>query len=155
MSFAHLHVHTEYSILDGLSNIKALVKRAKELEMPALAITDHGTMYGAVDFYHSAKEVDIKPIIGVEGYLAARGMKDRDPQQDKRSSHLLLLAETQTGYKNLLKIALAHAQQELEKNSTLSSSLKKLLKLPIEPHTIDCFDISQTKVKFYVPIFLY
>ena len=107
MSFAHLHVHTEYSILDGLSNIKALVKRAKELEMPALAITDHGTMYGVVDFFHAAKEVDIKPIIGVEGYLAARGMEDRDPQQDKRSSHLLLLAETQTGYKNLLKIATA------------------------------------------------
>jgi len=107
MSFAHLHVHTEYSILDGLSNIKALVKRAKELEMPALAITDHGTMYGVVDFYHAAKEVEIKPIIGVESYLAARGMKDRDPQQDKRSSHLLLLAETQMGYKNLLKIATA------------------------------------------------
>ncbi|MEE8357769.1 MAG: DNA polymerase III subunit alpha [Anaerolineales bacterium] len=107
MSFAHLHVHTEYSILDGLSNIKALVKRAKELEMPALAITDHGTMYGVVDFYHTAKESDIKPIIGVEGYLAARGMEDRDPQQDKRSSHLLLLAETQTGYKNLLRIATA------------------------------------------------
>lgn len=107
MSFAHLHVHTEYSILDGFSNIKALVKRAKELDMPALAITDHGTMYGVVNFYHAAKEVDLKPIIGVEGYLAARGMKDRDPQQDKRSSHLLLLAENQTGYKNLLKIATA------------------------------------------------
>jgi len=107
MSFAHLHVHTEYSILDGFSNIKALVKRAKELDMPALAITDHGTMYGVVDFYHAAKEVDLKPIIGLEGYLAARGMKDRDPQKDKRSSHLLLLAENQTGYKNLLKIATA------------------------------------------------
>jgi DNA polymerase-3 subunit alpha len=107
MSFAHLHVHTEYSILDGFSNIQSLVKRAKELDMPALAITDHGTMYGVVDFYHAAKEVGIKPIIGVEGYLAARGMKDRDPQYDKRSSHLLLLAENQTGYKNLLRIASA------------------------------------------------
>ena len=107
MSFAHLHVHTEYSILDGFSNIKALVQRAKDLGMPALAITDHGTMHGVVDFYHAAKEVDIKPIIGVEGYLAARGMKDRVPQYDKRSSHLLLLAENQTGYKNLLKIATA------------------------------------------------
>jgi len=107
MAFAHLHVHTEYSILDGLSNINALVKRAKELDMPALAITDHGTMYGVVDFYHAAKKVNLKPIIGVEGYLAARGMKDRDPQYDKRSSHLLLLAENQTGYKNLLKIATA------------------------------------------------
>ena len=107
MSFAHLHVHTEYSILDGFSNIKALVQRAKDLGMPALAITDHGTMHGVVNFYHAAKEVDLKPIIGVEGYLAARGMKDRVPQYDKRSSHLLLLAENQTGYKNLLKIATA------------------------------------------------
>ncbi len=75
--------------------------------MPALAITDHGTMFGVVDFYHAALEVGIKPIIGVEGYLAARGMNDREPQLDKRSSHLLLLAENQTGYKNLLKIASA------------------------------------------------
>jgi DNA polymerase-3 subunit alpha len=107
MSFAHLHVHTEYSILDGFSNIKKLVQRAKEMEMPALAITDHGTMFGVVDFYHAAKDVGIKPIIGVEGYMAARGMRDRDPQFDKRSSHLLLLAENQTGYKNLLKITSA------------------------------------------------
>jgi DNA polymerase-3 subunit alpha len=107
MSFAHLHVHTEYSILDGFSNIKGLVQRAKDLDMPAIAITDHGTMFGAVDFYYKAKEVGIKPIIGVEGYMAARGMSDRDPQFDKRSSHLLLLAENQAGYKNLLKIASA------------------------------------------------
>jgi len=107
MSFAHLHVHTEYSILDGFSNIKNLVKRAAELEMPALAITDHGTMFGVVDFYHAAKDVGVKPIIGVEGYMAARGMKDRVPQFDKRSSHLLLLAENQIGYQNLLKITSA------------------------------------------------
>ena len=111
MSFAHLHVHTEYSILDGFSNIKALVQKAKDLDMPALAITDHGTMFGAVDFYHAAIDAGIKPIIGLEGYMAARGMKDRDPKLDKRSSHLLLLAENQTGYKNLLKIASA-AQME-------------------------------------------
>ncbi len=107
MSFAHLHVHTEYSILDGFSNIKGLVQRAKDLDMPAIAITDHGNMFGAVDFYHAAKEVGVKPIIGFEGYMAARGMKDRIPQFDKRSSHLLLLAENQVGYKNLLKIASA------------------------------------------------
>lgn len=100
MSFAHLHVHTEYSILDGFSNINRLVQRAVELEMPALAITDHGTMYGVVDFYHAAKKAGVKPIIGVEGYLAPRGMEDRDPRKDKRTSHLLLLAENQTGYKN-------------------------------------------------------
>ena len=107
MSFAHLHVHTEYSLLDGFSNINKLVQRAKDLEMPALAITDHGTMFGVVDFYHAAKDIGVKPIIGVEGYMAARGMKDRDPQFDKRSSHLLLLAESQTGYQNLLKISSA------------------------------------------------
>ena len=107
MSFAHLHVHTEYSILDGFSNIKKLVQRAKELEMPALAITDHGTMFGVVDFYHAARDAGIKPIIGLEGYMAARDMTDRNPQYDKRSSHLLLLAENQNGYKNLLKIASA------------------------------------------------
>jgi DNA polymerase III subunit alpha len=107
MSFVHLHVHSEYSLLDGFSNIKKLVRRARELEMPALALTDHGTMFGVIDFYNAAKQAGIKPIIGVEAYLSARGMKDRDAQQDKRSSHLLLLAENETGYRNLLKIASA------------------------------------------------
>ena len=107
MSFVHLHVHSEYSLLDGFSNIQKLVKRAKELGMPALALTDHGTMFGVIDFYRAATKAGIKPIIGVEAYLAARGMQDRDPQLDKTSSHLLLLAENETGYRNLLKIASA------------------------------------------------
>ena len=107
MSFAHLHVHTEYSMLDGFSNIKKLVKRAKEMEMPALAITDHGTMFGVIEFYHAAKEAGIKPIIGLEAYLSARSMKEHDPKEDRRSSHLLLLAQNETGYKNLLQIASA------------------------------------------------
>src|SRR5512139_3775929 len=107
MSFAHLHVHTEYSMLDGFSNIKKLVKRVQELEMPAVAITDHGTMFGVIDFYKAAKEAGIKPIIGVEAYMAARGMKDRDSKLDRSSYHLLLLAENETGYKNLLKISSA------------------------------------------------
>ncbi|MFN2152913.1 MAG: DNA polymerase III subunit alpha, partial [Anaerolineales bacterium] len=107
MSFVHLHTHTEYSLLDGFSNIKKLVQRAAELEMPALAITDHGTMFGVIDFYNAAKNAGIKPIIGVETYMAARRMTDRDSQFDKKSSHLLLLAENQTGYQNLLKIASA------------------------------------------------
>lgn len=111
MTFSHLHVHTEYSILDGFSNIDALVQRAKELGMPGLAITDHGTMFGVADFYQAAKNAGIKPIIGVEAYMAARRMTDRDSKKDKRSSHLLLLAENQAGYKNLLKIASA-AQME-------------------------------------------
>jgi DNA polymerase-3 subunit alpha len=107
MSFVHLHVHTEYSLLAGFSNIKKLVKRAVELEMPALAITDHGTMFGVIDFYNAATKAGVKPIIGVEAYMAARTMKDRDSQLDRKASHLLLLAENQTGYKNLLKISSA------------------------------------------------
>src|SRR5687767_1127262 len=107
MSFAHLHVHTEYSMLDGFSNIKKLVKRVKELNMPAVAITDHGTMFGVIDFYKAATGEGIKPIIGVEAYLAARTMQDRDSKLDRSSSHLLLLAENETGYKNLLKISSA------------------------------------------------
>jgi DNA polymerase-3 subunit alpha len=107
MSFVHLHVHSEYSLLDGFSKIKKLVKRAQEMGMPAVALTDHGTMFGVIDFYNAASAVGIKPIIGIEGYLAARTMKERDPQEDKKSSHLLLLAENETGYKNLLKIASA------------------------------------------------
>ncbi len=107
MSFVHLHTHTVYSLLDGFSNIKQLVKRAKEMEMPALAITDHGTMFGVLEFYNQAKEAGVKPIIGIETYMAARGMTDRDSKLDKKSSHLLLLAENETGYNNLLKIASA------------------------------------------------
>ena len=107
MSFVHLHVHSEYSLLDGFSNIKKLVQRAKEMNMPALALTDHGTMFGVIDFYRAANSVGIKPIIGVESYLAARTMREHDSQLDKRSTHLLLLAENQTGYMNLLQIASA------------------------------------------------
>ena len=107
MSFVHLHTHTVYSLLDGFSNVKKLVKRAKEMDMPALAITDHGTMFGVIEFYNAAREVGIKPIIGVETYMAARRMQDRDSKLDKKSSHLLLLAENEVGYKNLLKITSA------------------------------------------------
>ncbi|PWH12406.1 MAG: DNA polymerase III subunit alpha [Anaerolineae bacterium] len=111
MSFVHLHTHTVYSLLDGFSNIKKLVKRAKELEMPALAITDHGTMFGVVEFYNAARDAGIKPIIGVETYMAARRMHDRDPKLDKKSTHLLLLAENEIGYRNLLKLV-SKAQME-------------------------------------------
>jgi DNA polymerase-3 subunit alpha len=107
MSFVHLHVHSEYSLLDGFSNIPKMVQRAKEMGMPALALTDHGTMFGVMEFYNAAKKADIKPIFGVEAYLSARGMRDRDAQLDKKSSHLLLLAENETGYRNLLQLASA------------------------------------------------
>jgi DNA polymerase-3 subunit alpha len=107
MPFTHLHVHTHYSLLDGFSNIKKLVKRAKELGMSSLAITDHGTMFGVIEFYRAAKAAGIKPIIGLEAYISPRGMADKDAQLDKRANHLILLAENDTGYKNLLQIASA------------------------------------------------
>ncbi len=103
--FVHLHVHSEYSLLDGLSRIDHLVTRAKELNQPAIALTDHGAMYGTIPFYRAAKKAGIKPIIGVETYMAARRMQDKDSQLDRERFHLLLLAQNQTGYLNLLKIA--------------------------------------------------
>src|SRR3990170_2951049 len=107
MSFVHLHVHSEYSMLDGLSRLPDLVARARELGMPALALTDHGAMFGVIDFYREAKAAGVKPIIGMEAYLAPRRMTDRDPQVDHRAFHLLLLAENDEGYQNLIQIATA------------------------------------------------
>lgn len=104
MSFTHLHVHTEYSLLDGMSRISELPQYAKELGMDALAITDHGVMFGVVDFYKSCKKAGIKPIIGCEVYTAARTQHDKTPDRDRSSGHLILLAENQKGYKNLVKI---------------------------------------------------
>ncbi len=101
--FTHLHVHTEYSLLDGMCRISQLVLRAKELGMEALAITDHGTMYGAIQFYSAAREAGIKPIIGCEVYLAPNSRSGRDPG-DKNYSHLILLAKNQTGYRNLIQL---------------------------------------------------
>lgn len=106
-SFAHLHCHSEYSLLDGLSRINELVQRAVELNQPAIALTDHGAMYGTMPFYRACKSAGVKPIIGIETYLAARTMADRDPQLDKNRFHMLLLAQNQTGYLNLLEIATA------------------------------------------------
>jgi DNA polymerase-3 subunit alpha len=105
MSFVHLHVHTEYSLLDGFSNIHKLVESTHQMGMPAIAITDHGTMFGVIEFYNAATQVGVKPIIGLETYVAARSIKEHDPQEDKKSTHLLLLAENEAGYRNLLQIA--------------------------------------------------
>lgn len=104
MSFVHLHVHTEYSLLDGFSKINKLMDRVKEMNMPAVAITDHGTMFGVVEFYKAAKAKGVKPIIGVEAYLARKKLTDKTAN-DKGSSHLLLLAENQQGYQNLLQLS--------------------------------------------------
>ncbi|CEQ01382.1 DNA polymerase III subunit alpha [Paraclostridium sordellii] len=102
--FVHLHVHTEYSLLDGFSRVKNLVARAKELNMSAVAITDHGCMFGAIDFFKVAKAEGIKPIIGCEVYTAPRSMRDKDPNYDKSHGHLILLAKDMQGYQNLIKL---------------------------------------------------
>lgn len=105
MKFTHLHVHTEYSLLDGSSKIKEITARAKELGMDSLAITDHGVMYGVIDFYKAAKEVGIKPILGCEVYVAPGSRFDKQPgESEERYYHLVLLAENNTGYGNLMKI---------------------------------------------------
>lgn len=104
MAFTHLHVHTEYSLLDGAARIKELVASAKELGMDSLAITDHGVMFGVVDFWRECKKQGIRPIIGCEIYTAARTRHDKDPVKDKRQAHLVLLAKNNTGYHNLVKI---------------------------------------------------
>ena len=105
MAFTHLHVHTEYSLLDGSCKIKELAARAKELGMDSMAVTDHGVMYGVIDFYRAAKEVGIKPIIGCEVYVAPGSRFDRETSNgEDRYYHLVLLAENDTGYHNLMKI---------------------------------------------------
>ena len=105
MAFTHLHVHTEFSLLDGLSRIKELVARAKELGMDSLAITDHGVMYGVIDFYRACKAEGIRPILGCEVYTAPGSRFDKEGTvSDERYHHLVLLAENKVGYSNLMKI---------------------------------------------------
>lgn len=104
MSFVHLHVHSEYSLLDGACRIKELAKRAKEMGQTALAITDHGVMYGAVDFYRACKKEGIKPIIGCEVYVAPRTRFDKVAAYDKEYYHMVLLCENNIGYQNLIKL---------------------------------------------------
>ncbi|MBQ7477899.1 MAG: PHP domain-containing protein, partial [Selenomonadaceae bacterium] len=102
--FVHLHVHTEYSLLDGASRIKDLIGAVKKLGMDAIAITDHGNMYGVIDFYKEAKKQGVKPIIGCEVYLAPGDRKVRMEVNGVRYYHLILLAENETGYRNLSKL---------------------------------------------------
>ena len=103
--FVHLHVHTEYSLLDGAIRIGDLLRRAREYNMPAVAITDHGTMYGVMDFFLQAKKTGIKPLIGCECYVAPRTLHDRTPSDHKGMNHLVLLAESMEGYRNLCQLA--------------------------------------------------
>ena len=101
MSFVHLHVHSEYSLLDGACRIGGMMDRVKEIGQTAIAITDHGVMYGCIDFYKAAKDAGVKPIIGCEVYVARRGMEDRVHGIDNDPYHLVLLCENMKGYQNL------------------------------------------------------
>lgn len=103
--YVHLHNHTHHSLLDGLTKIPALMGRVKDLGMEAIAITDHGTMSGVIDFYKNALSSGVKPVLGMEAYVAARSRHDRDPQKDKARYHLIILAMNNTGYQNLMKLS--------------------------------------------------
>lgn len=104
LRFTHLHVHSHYSLLDGLAKIDDLIKRTKDLGMDSLAITDHGNLYGAVEFYKKAKKAGIKPILGVEAYIAPNGRHNKRNRLDDKFCHLVLLAENNTGWKNLIQL---------------------------------------------------
>src|ERR1700746_924660 len=108
-SFVHLHLHTEYSLLDGAIRMKELMRKAAEYKMPAVAITDHGNLFGAIEFYQEALRAGIKPIIGCEAYIAARSHRDRTSSMRDSAYHFTLLAENEEGYRNLVKlISTAH-----------------------------------------------
>lgn len=107
--FTHLHVHSHYSLLDGLPKIDGLLDYVKDLGMDSVALTDHGVMYGAVEFYKKARAKKIKPIIGCEVYVAFEKLADKRPNIDAQRNHLILLAKNELGYKNLVKlVSIAH-----------------------------------------------
>src|SRR5213594_459371 len=104
-SFVHLHLHTEYSLLDGSIRMKELMKKAAELKMPAVAMTDHGNLFGAIEFYQEAEKAGVKPIIGCEVYMAPGSLKERQASSARDAAfHFTLLAKDETGYRNLVKL---------------------------------------------------
>ena len=103
--YVHLHNHTQYSLLDGVTKIPKLIEFIKEDGMQAVAMTDHGTLSGAIEFYKTAEAAGIKPLIGIETYMAARKHTDKDPQKDKARHHLILIAMNNTGYQNLMRLS--------------------------------------------------
>ena len=126
MSFAHLHVHTEYSLLDGACRIRDLPKLVKSMGQTACAITDHGVMYGAVDFYRACKAEGVKPIIGCEVYVAPRTRFDKQHEFDSEARHLVLLCENEEGYRNLsYLVSMAHVSScKITASATRPSSTR-------------------------------
>ena len=111
MSFVHLHTHSEYSLLDGASRISEMVRHAVETGMPAIALTDHGVLYGAVDLYLQSKAAGINPVIGQEAYVATRSRHQKEGRADRDPYHLILLVKNLAGYRNLIKLSsLAHLE---------------------------------------------
>ena len=109
--FVHLHNHSHYSLLDGLQKIPEMVDKVAEYGMTAVALTDHGTLSGTIEFYKTCQAKKIKPIIGIEAYVAARQHTDRDPEKDRERYHLVLLAADNTGYANLMQLStIAHLE---------------------------------------------
>jgi DNA polymerase-3 subunit alpha len=109
--FVHLHLHTDFSLLDGLGKIDAYMRRANEFGMGAVALTDHGALYGAINFYQAAEQAGVKPIVGVEAYIAPHGMRAKRGREDAENYHLVLLAKNEAGYRNLIKLtSLAHTE---------------------------------------------
>lgn len=126
MNFVHLHNHSHYSLLDGLPKIDAMVRRARELGMPAVALTDHGVLYGIVEFYQKARQAGVKPILGIEAYLARNSLLDKQAKVDDRPFHLILLAKNTAGYKNLIKLStLSHLKGFYYKPRIDLAALKK------------------------------
>jgi DNA polymerase III subunit alpha len=172
--FVHLHVHSEYSLLDGMGKTPALAAQAAKLGQPALALTDHGVLHGAVEFFRACRKERVKPIIGVEAYLTpfGRKMTDRDPNADKVRHHLLLLAQNMTGYRNLLKLCsdaqlngfyyrprvdadylAAHADGLICTTGCMAAEIPYLLKRDASPGSSPRQDLALERLQWYIDVF--
>lgn len=162
--YVHLHTHSHYSMLDGMGKIPDLVNKAKEYGMPALALTDHGVMHGAVEFYEECEKAEIKPIIGCEVYVAPRTLQDKVPRVDASPYHLILLAKDDQGYKNLIKLTtIAHLEgyyykprvdkRLLKKHSAGLIACSACIKGEIPSHALESIEKGREAVKEMLDIF--